>query len=237
MVSSTKLNLSSSLNILKESNGLGSPTTEVKALTGETVMKSGPPISHPDRSTQNLNTFLKDPTVLDSRRFRANTMARAANDFMVNMNKMIPDSNPTGQNNNLPAMVSMMMNMMSNVPNMATVMADSTARTDMVNALSSATEIMSKMQNNMNTNRNGRLRVQSRTETPRMLDNTGYMSAMTGTENMPNLMEVLSSNVQPLMPSNNPSFADMMKVLSPTTKYMPTENYRPSNMIINPRRE
>lgn len=205
------------------------PTTVVKALNGETVMNSGPPISSPDQSTQNQNRFMRDPTILDARRNRASPMTVSANAMMANKNRIAsPGSNNMAQdqasNVNMPEMVAMMMNMMSNVPNMADVMADNTAKADMINALSSATEVMSKLKANMNQPR--RSNVQSPTETLPSIDNMGYM--------VPSMMNANIPSGANMMTGNN-----MMTVMGLGSNYIPTESKGPSNinMDISPRRK
>lgn len=205
------------------------PTTVVKALNGETVMNSGPPISSPDQSTQNQNRFMRDPTILDARRNRASPMTVSANAMMANKNRIAsPGSNNMAQdqasNVNMPEMVAMMMNMMSNVPNMADVMADNTAKADMINALSSATEVMSKLKANMNQPR--RSNVQSPTETLPSIENMGYM--------VPSMMNANIPSGANMMTGTN-----MMTVMGLGSNYIPTESQGPSNinMDISPRRK
>lgn len=187
-------------------------------------MNSGPPISSPDQSTQNQNRFMRDPTILDARRNRASPMTVSANAMMANKNRIAPpDSNDMAQeasNVNMPDMVAMMMNMMSNVPNMADVMADNTAKADMINALSSATEVMSKLKANMDQPR--RSNVQSPTKTLPSLENMGYM--------VPSMMNIPSG-------ANMMTGTNMMTVMGSGYNYIPTESQGPStiNMNISPR--
>nr|XP_011437843.2 uncharacterized protein LOC105335585 [Crassostrea gigas] len=204
------------------------PTTVVKALNGETVMNSGPPIGSPDQSTQNQNRFMRDPTILDARRNRAGPVIVSANAMMPNKNRIIasPGSNNMAQeasNVNISDMVAMMMNMMSNEPNMADVMADNTAKADMINALSSATEVMSKLKANMNQPR--RLNMQSPTKTLPSIENLGYI--------VPSMMNANIPSGANMMTGTN-----MMPVIGSGSNFIPTESQRPSssNINISPRR-
>lgn len=202
----------------------------VKALNGETVMNSGPPIGSPDQSTQNQNRFMRDPTILDSRRNRASPVIVSANAMMPNKNRIIasPGSNNMAQeasNVNMPEMVAMMMNMMSNEPNMADVMADNTAKADMINALSSATEVMSKLKANMNQPLR-RPNMQSPTKTLPSIENLGYI--------VPSMMNANIPSGANMMTGTN-----MMPVIGSGSNFIPTESQGPSNSYINisPRRK
>ncbi|XP_061196349.1 uncharacterized protein LOC133204612 [Saccostrea echinata] len=190
-------------------NGQGTPTTVVKSLNGETVMQSGPPITHPEQSRQNENQFVRDPTIFNPKRSRLNSIQTDPTNAMMNnmvrmMNPMAPETIRQEQKPSMSDRSKMMMNMIKNMPNMASVMGDRTAMADLMNAMSSASEIMAKMQNNMKMNQARKSNVQSPYETDY------YMPIMTNKmTNMPTMVSNDMMKNAPFMPPASEMMGNM----------------------------
>ncbi|XP_062592987.1 uncharacterized protein LOC134254493 [Saccostrea cucullata] len=236
-------------------NGQGTPTTVVKAMNEETVMQSGPPITPPEQSRQNQNQFVRDPTIFNPKRSRFNSVQNNPTNAMVNdivqmMNSMAPGTNRQEEKPSMSERSNMMMNMIKNMPNMASIIGDRKAMTDLMNAMSSAPEIMAKMQTSMKMNQARKSNVQSPYETdyymPTMMNKMTNMNTMaskgmmtnapsmaTAAEMMINMPSMPTATKMMLNMPNMPPVAEMMTNMPnmPSVAELIKQNGQKSNFM------
>lgn len=193
-------------------------------------MKSGPPISNPHQSGQNQNQFVADPTIFNPQKSRPNSMMNTMIAMMNNVNKMGQQASVA----DIPNMV-MMVNMMNNLPNMANAKGDNTAFVDMMNALSSSTEIMAKMQGNAKMNKAQKSNVQSPSEmmdpTPSMMEMMINMPAMTNKMTDMSTVRNMRNNIPSMGDSWTPTAANAMLQTEPMSGYWRNPGPSAMNMM------